>query len=78
MNFQFFLEKIALPLLAGGAVLLLSNFGSSLATGEDLYKHKMENVQHFAELNAKLDFMIKSQVILEKTVEKMSDKLDRQ
>jgi hypothetical protein len=76
MNFQFFLDKIMMPLLMGAALFLAGQFTSSFVTSAELYQHKMENAQSFAELNGKMDFVIKSQVQSEKSIDRILQRLD--
>lgn len=77
MNFQFFLEKLAMPLMIGGGVFLLSQFISNFATTEDLYKHKIENVQQISEINAKLDYILKTNEEIKKTLEVILQRIHR-
>lgn len=68
MNFDFFLDKLAFPLIIGGAIFLLSQFISNFATTEDLYKHKIENAQQISEINVKLDYLVKTNTEIKENI----------
>lgn len=77
MNFQFFLDKIMMPLLIGAALFLAGQFTSSFVTSEDLYRHKIESTQEIAELSSKIDYLIKSQSATEKSLDRILERMNK-
>lgn len=77
MDFKFFLDRIMMPLLIGAALFLIGQFTSSFVTSAELYQHKMENAQNFAELNGKIDYLIKSQTASEKVLDRILEKINK-
>ena len=69
MKFDFFLDKIAMPLMVAAAILAITQIKSSFVATSDFYEHKVEAAKDFTSLHTKLDYLLKSSTSLEEKLE---------
>lgn len=75
MNFNFFLEKLALPLIIAVVLFLFSQISTSYVASSDFYEHKIKNVRDITSINGKIDTLISGQESMEKKMDKVLNAL---
>jgi hypothetical protein len=71
MRFDFFVDKIAIPLMVAATILAITQIKSSFVTTSDFYEHKVEAAKDFTSLHIKLDYLLKSSASLEEKLESL-------
>lgn len=77
MDFNFFLNKIALPLIIAVVLFSVSQLSASFVSSSDFYSHKVQNASDISGINAKIDYLIKSQDDIDRKIDIIIEQLHR-